>query len=438
MATERILVVDDSATQLEAARMVLEDHGFQVDGARTAEEAIEKVRNGHYDLLLSDVVMPGMSGFELCAHLRGELFRELPIILLTSLSDPRDIVRGLECGADNYITKPYRPEHLARRVRDVIENHQLRQAAEPDGPVSINFLGETFSITSNPPQILALLLSSFEELIRTNDALQESQRLLAEAHNRELSREQEARAGAEADARRMEVLMQKAEAATRGRDDVLAMVSHDLKNPIGTIFTSSSLLLDMEIPPDARRRQLEIIRRTAQRMDRLIQDLLDVSRIEANRFSVEPRSEDVRTLVFEAREMLANIAESQGVELLTETPDEPVHVLADRNRIIQVFSNLIGNALKFTPLGGRVTVRCQVDDEAVRFMVSDTGSGIAEDDLPRIFERFWHGHVGGGSGLGLAIVKGIVEAHEGSIRVESNAEGSNFTFTLKRVDAPEL
>lgn len=431
---ERILIVDDSATQLEAARTVLEEHGFEVEIARTGEEALAKVAAGRFELLLSDVVMPGMSGFELCARVKREVDEHLPVILLTSLNDPRDIVRGLECGADNYITKPYHPDHMASRVASVIENHGLRQSARADGPVAISFLGETYSITSNPSQILALLLSSFEELIRTNTALQESQRQLAEAHDRELKREQEARAEAEANARRLETLMQKAEAATRARDDVLAMVSHDLKNPVGTIFTSSSLLLDMELSPEVQRRQFEIIRRTAQRMDRLIQDLLDVSRMEAGRFSVEPQPEDARSLLLEARDMLVNVAAAQSIELVTEGPEQGVRVHADRNRILQVFSNLIGNALKFTPPGGQVTVRGELDDAFFRIVVRDTGRGIDPTDLPRIFERFWHGQVGGGSGLGLAIAKGIVEAHEGRIWVESGPGGTSFTFTLRTVD----
>jgi signal transduction histidine kinase len=230
--------------------------------------------------------------------------------------------------------------------------------------------------------------------------------------------------------RRMEVLKQKAEAATNARDEVLATVSHDLKNPLGTIFTSATLLLDVELAPEAHRRQLEIIRRTAQRMDRLIQDLLDVSRMEAGRFSIDARPVSARSLVVEARELLSSIAQAKNIELVQELPPREVVVAADRDRVLQVFSNLIGNAIKFTPSGGRVTVRAQADGDMVVFDVEDTGIGISVTDLQRIFDRFWHAGEGSGSGLGLAIAKGIVEAHGGSIQASSAGSGSTFTFRL--------
>jgi signal transduction histidine kinase len=294
----------------------------------------------------------------------------------------------------------------------------------------VHFLGETYQIASDPPQILALLLSSFEELIRTNAALQQSKRQLADAHERELKGEQEARARAEENTRRMEVLKQKAEAATRARDEVLATVSHDLKNPLGTIYTSSTLLLDVELRPDAHRRQLEIIRRTAERMDRLIQDLLDVSRIESGHLPLEPRPESARSLIIEASDLLQGIARAKDITLHRELPGTDAAVRADRNRVLQVFSNLIGNAVKFTAAGGGVTLGAAVADDHVRFAVSDTGVGITAEDLPRIFDRFWRGSEGGGSGLGLAIARGIVEAHGGEITAESGPGGTTFTFTL--------
>jgi two-component system, sensor histidine kinase and response regulator len=431
MAGERILVVDDSPTQLEAARALLEARGFRVTVARSGEEALERVAGQRFDLVLSDVVMPGMSGYELCAALRAELEEPPPVVLLTSLSDPRDIVRGVECGADNYITKPYEPAHLADRIRHVLDNHRLRGTARGDGPVTVNFLGETYTIASDPAQILALLLSSFEELIRTNAELQQSKRQLADAHARELQREQQARADAEATAGHMKQLKQKAEAATRARDEVLATVSHDLKNPLGTIYTSAAILLEMELEPDAQRQQLDIIRRTAQRMDRLIQDLLDVSRLEAGHFTVEPAPESGRGILEETAESHSGMAAAREITLETVlADDEDVQVLADRHRILQVFSNLVGNAVKFTPRGGRVVLRLEEAGGAARFQVADSGVGIAREDLPRIFDRFWHSGEGGGSGLGLAIAQGIVRAHGGEISAASDSGGSTFTFTL--------
>ena len=405
MAGERILLVEDSPTQLEAARSLLEQCGYRVGTARAGEEAFEMIRADRFDLVLSDVIMPGISGYELCARVKESLADPPLFVLLTTLADPRDIVRGVECGADNYITKPYTADHLTARIEQVIANRELRAREKPGEPARINFLGETYTITSDPPQILALLLSSFEELIRTNEALQTSK--------------------------------QRAEAATRARDEVLATVSHDLKNPLGTIYTSASLLLEMPLPPDAQRRQIEIIKRTAGRMDRLIMDLLDVSRMEAGRFSVQPAPESLRSIIAEARELLDPIATAKTITLHTELPADDSILLVDRDRVMQVMSNLIGNAIKFTPEGGSITIAAQSEEGMVRLSVIDTGIGIDEENLNRIFDRFWHSGEGGGSGLGLAIAQGIVRAHNGRIWVESAKEGTRFHFTLPlHTDAP--
>jgi signal transduction histidine kinase len=169
-------------------------------------------------------------------------------------------------------------------------------------------------------------------------------------------------------------------------------------------------------------------------MDRLIGDLLDVSRMEAGRFSVEPRPESLRSLIVEVRELFGAIAMSKGVRLHADAPDEDVHVQADRGRVLQVLSNLIGNAIKFTPDGGTVTVSTHGTGDDVQFTIADTGTGIDKANLPHIFDRFWHSGESGGAGLGLAIAQGIVEAHHGRIWVESGPGGTSFHFTLPAAD----
>jgi signal transduction histidine kinase len=434
MTSASILVVDDSPTQLEATRTLLEEAGFRVSTAASGEDAIEQLRGARPDLVLTDVVMPGISGYDLCARIKDELGAAAPlVVLLTGLNDPRDIVRGLECSADNYITKPYEPEHLLARIRQVLENRALQRAGRETQGVHVRFLGEEFVITSAPEQILALLLSSFEELTRTNRALQESKRALAEAHARELQREQAARAEAEDGARRMAELVRAAEAATRARDDVLAAVSHDLKNPLGTIYTSAALLLEIPVTDEQRTHQLGVIRRTAERMDRLIQDLLDVSKMEAGRFAVEPAPERVGALLGEAFEQLQPIAVARHVELVDAAEDRDEVVLADRGRVLRVFSNLVGNAVKFTPEGSAVTIGARRRDADVVFSVTDRGPGIPAEHLGRIFDRFWQAEHAPpeGAGLGLAIARGIVEAHGGRIWAESGSNGgATLSFTL--------
>ena len=292
----RLLIVDDSPTQLEALRSLLVDAGLDVLTATSGEEAYDVARREHPDLVLSDVMMPGMSGFDLSRKIKEGMGEEAPaVVLLTSLADPLDIVRGLEAGADNYITKPYQPQHLIQRVNWVLENRALRREGQRSGGLRIRFMGEDFTLPAAPEQMLEMLLGSFEDLAHTNRALRESQQALAAASARELEREQRAREEAERTAETMEGLARAAEAATRARDDVLATVSHDLRNPIGTIYTSAALLLDLPLDEAQRERQVQIIKRTAERMNRLIQDLLDASRMEAGHFSVEPQPITIRS-----------------------------------------------------------------------------------------------------------------------------------------------
>ncbi|HEU4722033.1 MAG TPA: response regulator [Gemmatimonadaceae bacterium] len=180
--SQRILVVEDSATQAMALSALLEEQGYEVDHAESAEGALARVGTCAYDVILTDVVMPGINGYELCRRLK-ELTQSLdtPVVLLTSLNHPLDIVRGLECGADNYVTKPYDPEHLLARVRNVVDRPKLRRNVRASMGVNVAFLGTTFSITADKEQILDLFISSVEDVVRTNQLLRDSQQQLASA-----------------------------------------------------------------------------------------------------------------------------------------------------------------------------------------------------------------------------------------------------------------
>ncbi|MBW3630115.1 MAG: response regulator, partial [Gemmatimonadetes bacterium] len=183
--TCRILVVEDSPTQAAALGMLLEQAGNEVVIARSAESALEQLAAAPFDVVLTDIVMPGMNGYDLCRRIKGDPeSRDIPVVLLTSLSDPMDIVQGLECGADNYITKPYDPDHLLARVRHVLDNRRLRLNAKTSLGVNVRFLGKDLAITSEKEQILDLFISSVEDVVRMNAALLQSQRALADAHAR--------------------------------------------------------------------------------------------------------------------------------------------------------------------------------------------------------------------------------------------------------------
>jgi PAS domain S-box-containing protein len=227
--------------------------------------------------------------------------------------------------------------------------------------------------------------------------------------------------------------------ATQLRDRVLGIVAHDLRNPLSTILMQTSALRRQGPEPQRRSEEpVEVIHRAAKRMNRLIQDLLDVARMEAGQLTLERGRLSAGALIAEAVEMQKPLAASSSLELRVEVDPDLAEVWGDRNRLLQVFENLIGNAIKFTQVGGRITAGATSGDGEVVFQVRDTGCGIPSEHLPHVFDRFWQATRTGrrGAGLGLPIAKGIVEAHGGRIWVESAAgSGSTFFFTIPRAIA---
>ena len=577
-ALSRVLIVEDSATQAAALADLLDHAGYITRVARSAEQALAFMAQGEqFDLVLSDVVMPGMDGYDFTRRIRASAeWAELPIVLLTSLSDPLAIVRGLAAGADHYVTKPYAPEWLLTRLRQVLDRLTDPHALRPQ-PITVDLLGTPFTIRATKEQILELLVSSYSDLARTSEAVREAERrarFLAEAGEllsssldahqvlRELAhlavpriaevcaadlldtegtlrRVELAHAVANADAACVEgdgtraadaasaavvramaqrltqevfraddaslldvardaglatqlttsgpytqivvplvardrvlgvlqfllaasrphapedvlfledltrraalavdnaLLYGEAQRATRARDDVLAIVSHDLRNPLNTIQMSSSFLLDVLSEPDAANvpiiPQLEIIGRATRRANALIQDLLDVSRIDAGTLAVANAPTSAEQLLNDAVLEQEPIVLAKQLTFVHEWTGPDVDVAADRSRIGQVFSNLVGNAVKFTASGGTITLRGHRADAMVRFEIIDDGAGISTEHLPHLFDRFWQATQASraGAGLGLFIVKGIVDAHGGHVEIVSTpGAGTTFRFTL--------
>lgn len=220
--------------------------------------------------------------------------------------------------------------------------------------------------------------------------------------------------------------------AIRARDRILGVVAHDLRNPLNSI-TMAAELLTLDWTEEKRLAQLQIVQRSAKRMDRLIEDLLEVARIENGRLVLEVRHEDAGAIIREVVESNISVAAANSIRIESNVPDELPPILADRNRVLQVMSNLVGNALKFTPSGGRIILGVKVTGRCVTFVVHDDGMGIPEEDQQHLFEPFWQRRRGAmeGAGLGLAIVKGIVEAHQGIIWVESEVDvGTSMYFSI--------
>jgi signal transduction histidine kinase len=217
-------------------------------------------------------------------------------------------------------------------------------------------------------------------------------------------------------------------------NEVLAVVSHDLRNPLNIISVGASLLDGGQHSERERSEILRIIKNASDRMERLLADLLAVARLDCGQtLPVSPAPMDLRSLLEEVHSAFACPARGNGRQLECRMPETLPSVHADRDRIHQVLSNLVGNALKFTPPGGTVTIEAGAVPGEVRCSVRDTGPGLTEEEMDRIFDPFWQAEKTArlGFGLGLKIAKCIVEAHGGSLSVESApGEGSTFSFTL--------
>jgi two-component system sensor histidine kinase/response regulator len=437
----RVLAIDDSPTQAVRLRYILEEAGFEVQVARSGEEGLEKLgAGGRFDLVITDVVMPGIDGFEVCRRVKANLLRgSVPVILLTALGDPIDIIRGLECGADNFLTKPYDAPYLLSRIETLMENRRLRSRGSLSLGAEISFRGRRFVINAEREQILDLLVSTFEDAVTKNGELQERERELAAAQERLEERNQallvRSRELAEKNA--------ELERATRAKSDFLASMSHELRTPLNAIIGFSELLGDGVGGPMSPR-QLEFIDHVVeggQHLLSLINDILDLSKIEAGRLEIQPEPSELAPLVKAAQEIIQPLATKKRIRLTAELQPGLPPVEVDPIRLKQVLYNLLSNALKFTPEEGQVALDVRRAGSEVLISVKDTGVGIKAEDLPRLFRPFEQLEAGlrktEGTGLGLALTRRLVEAHGGKIEVESEpGKGSRFFFTLPLASIP--
>ncbi|HZE08726.1 MAG TPA: PAS domain-containing sensor histidine kinase [Gemmatimonadaceae bacterium] len=261
----------------------------------------------------------------------------------------------------------------------------------------------------------------------------------AEEQARELAAEQAAHAESARrndELQRLNVQLEEAlalaERSTRVRDEVLAVVAHDLRNPVHTILGAAGVI-EVVPPGEARERHVNMIQRSARTMERLISDLLDVASIESGTLSLHTGSVDLSVLVSEVVELFDAQAHERRIEIHRDIDPGIPMIIGDRDRLVQVLSNLLGNAIKFTPEGGNVRLRLTRQVEEVMVSVTDTGIGISAENLPHVFERFWRAReiATKGAGLGLSIASGIVEAHGGRIWAESQVGvGTTMTFAL--------
>ncbi|MFA7405749.1 MAG: response regulator [Pelobacteraceae bacterium] len=465
-----ILIVEDSPTQREKLRHMLESNDFRVQAAANGEEALTLLEGERPLAVISDIVMPEMDGYELCRRIKGDPeLHGIPVILLTSLSDPEDVITGLECGADYFIMKPYNEDFLLSRIQHILANRNLETEHGVRIGLEIFFRGKKYFINSDRLQILNLLLSTYETAIQNN-------RELANASD-ELSmlNEQLEENMAEMDFKNQELLSlnaeleiqqniaheakSQAEEASRAKSDFLANMSHELRTPLNSVIGFSEVLGD-ELFGQLNAKQHEYvgnIMSSGRHLLNLINDILDLSKVEAGKLTLEPSTVKFREIISGTLSMLQEKALKHNLRLSLEfSADCDIELLADERKLKQIMFNLLSNAVKFTPDGGTIRVTAQRvsrDDilitgkylqsemrpDAEEFMeitVEDSGIGIRQEDFPKLFKEFSqldspYTKEYEGTGLGLALTKRLVELHGGLVGVESEIDkGSRFFFAI--------
>ena len=492
-STVRILVADDNADMRDYLERLLTP-SYTIETVADGITALNTIKNNPPDLVLSDVMMPEMDGFELLRSLRAEpLTQEIPIILLSARAGEESRIEGLEAGADDYLIKPFSTRELLARIEATLKLAQLRKTAQTlrqqtetaeanlqniltslrDGFYSLD---RDWRFTYVSDRQLEIVARSREEMIGKciwdlypdvvdSDFYHQVHRGMAEriffkfdyhyptwdrwyehrvyplpdglailcaeiTERKQIEQEREQLLARETEAR------SKAEELNRLKDEFLAIVSHELRTPLNPILGWSQLLATGRLDSEQTAKGIAIVKRNAQLQAQLIEDLLDVSRILRDKIELDKTPVDLQQVIKAAIATVQLTAEAKSISITTKFEPNVGLVLGDSGRLQQIIWNLLANAVKFTPEGGRVTVTLSSNGKSATIQVRDTGKGIEPEFLPYIFDRFRQADSTstrnfGGLGLGLAIVQHLTKLHDGAIAVESLGKDRGSTFTVE-------
>jgi signal transduction histidine kinase len=378
----RVLLADDNADMREYVARLLRER-FAVETVTDGRAALERAQSSPPDLILADIMMPGLDGYQLLQALRAtEATRGIPVIFLSARAGDEARIEGLSAGADDYLVKPFSARELLARV------------------------------------------GTHLEVSRTRREIEAARNLLETV----LSQEREARADAEV--------------ANRSKDEFLAMLGHELRNPLAPIVTALQL---MRLRGDETLvRERAVIERQVNHLIRLVDDLLDVSRITRGKIELRRERIELSEIVAKAIEMASPLIEQRQHQLTVDVPRQGFAVDGDAVRLAQVVANLLNNAAKYTEPHGSIAVFAERDGGEVVLRIRDSGIGLSAEMLPRIFDLFVQerqaiDRAQGGLGLGLAIVRVLVELHGGTVeaRSEGHGKGAELTVRLPAAEAGE-
>jgi signal transduction histidine kinase len=372
-----ILVVDDTPANLQVLAGMLKDRGYKVRPVPSGKLALLAARYNPPDLILLDIHMPEMNGYEVCEHLKADdNLKGIPIIFISALTEQLNKVKAFAIGGVDYLTKPFQMEELHARVETHLKLRRLQIELEETNV----------------------------RLAKANDVLRRKQQELSDLHHR--------------------------------KDEFLAMLSHELRTPLAPILSAVDLLRLQKNENHLQQQARTIIERQVTQLTRMVDDLMEVSRITTGRVQLRHDRVVVSGIVERAVETARPLMDQRGHELKVSLPPQPIWLNADAARLEQVVVNLLTNAAKYTDEGGRIWLTVQQEGDECVLRLRDTGVGIAQELLPRIFDLFTQAERSldrsqGGLGIGLALVQRLVEMHRGSVEVHSTlGQGSEFVVRL--------
>lgn len=433
----RILIVEDSLTQAERLRYLLDNNNYQVLVAKNGKEAIELLKQEDVSLVISDIIMPHMDGFELCKNIKNNTDTStIPVILLTSLSNSEDVIKAIDSGADHFLSKPYNEDYLLNTLKSVLSNLHSDDHPTNKVEIEINIGGVKKIIHSDPKQMLSLLVSTYDAAIIKNDELLQSQNELKRI-NENLEDIVDERT------KELKIAKERAEESDRLKSVFLATISHELRTPLNAIIGFSEILSEKEKDPETTDLS-KIILKSGNHLLSIIEDLFDVTMIEAGvikthleECSLSCIFEDVDHII---RTEQINLAKTD-IEIKQDLhQNEDIIIHTDQGRLRQILINILKNALKFT-FKGSIEYGCTLEEmnckRMLQFYVKDTGIGIPFDKQEDIFDLFGQVEESstrnfGGFGIGLSISKKLTELLGGKIWLESEeGKGSTFYFTIE-------
>ena len=416
-----ILLVDDQPQRLVAYRAILANLELNLVCARSGREALEHLMEREFAVVLLDVSMPDMDGFEAAKLIHEHpRFEKTPIIFVTGVHlDDLDRLKGYSLGAVDYVSVPIVPEILRSKVSVLVELYckrkELQRANEELARANARLAEANIALQEEKTRELEVFNRSLQ---RANSELEAANRLL-QSENAERTRAEQA-----------------LKEADRHKDEFLAMLAHELRNPLAPIHNAIELMRLKPLEDPQLNWARDVIARQLTSLTRLVDDLLDVSRITRGKINLTRQLVDLEALISRALETVHPLFDEQKHQLTLELPEPGVKIFGDPTRLTQAIANVLGNAAKYTDQGGQITVSATARGADVEICVRDNGIGIRPEMLPHVFELFTQldrddGRTQGGLGIGLALVQRLVQMHGGDVSATSEGPGKGSEFVIR-------